>query len=69
MLCSAGAACHSHDDQRISHVLRAMQLPLEFARGTLRLSVGKPTTEAEVDEAAELIADAVESLLVVEQGS
>jgi cysteine desulfurase len=64
--CSAGAACHtasmdgitnndSGDDPRVSHVLRAMRVPLEYARGTLRLSVGRFTTEAEVDEAADLL--------------
>mmetsp|Transcript_16362 Transcript_16362/g.37925 ORF Transcript_16362/g.37925 Transcript_16362/m.37925 type:complete len:469 (+) Transcript_16362:70-1476(+) len=61
--CSAGAACHSHDDARVSHVLAAMGVPLDYARGTLRLSVGKSTTAEEVDEAAKLIADAVEALL------
>jgi cysteine desulfurase len=61
--CSAGAACHSHDDDRVSHVLRAMAVPLDYARGTLRLSVGKHTTKGEVDEAARLIIAAVESLL------
>jgi len=51
---SAGATCHSVG--AVSSVLRAMQIPEEFARGTLRLSVGPRTTEAEVDRAAELIA-------------
>ena len=40
-----------------------MGVPLDYARGTLRLSVGKSTTAEEVDEAAKLIADAVEALL------
>jgi cysteine desulfurase len=66
--CSAGAACHSkvgHDQTgstttvTVSHVLKAMRVPLEFAAGTLRFSVGKMTDENEIDTAAELIADAV----------
>eukprot|EP00455_Lapot_gusevi_P000770 TRINITY_DN10342_c0_g1_i3.p1 TRINITY_DN10342_c0_g1~~TRINITY_DN10342_c0_g1_i3.p1 ORF type:complete len:419 (+),score=117.90 TRINITY_DN10342_c0_g1_i3:64-1320(+) len=57
--CSAGAACHSGEATAISHVLRAMNVPEEFARGTLRLSVGKMTTEEEVDQIVEIVADAV----------
>ena len=51
---SAGAACHSHA-AAISSVLRAMQVPTDYAVGTLRLSTGRHTTVAEVDAAAELI--------------
>lgn len=36
-------------------LLSRAQVPLEFAVGTLRLSVGRHTTEADVDRAAELI--------------
>jgi cysteine desulfurase len=55
---SAGAACHA-DGVRLSPVLEALQVPPPVAMGTVRLSVGRPTTEAEVDEAAALIAAAV----------
>merc|ERR1712086_623087 len=51
---SAGAACHSSAPS-VSAVLKAMDVPLEFAVGTLRLSVGRHTTAAEVRRAAELI--------------
>ena len=51
---SAGAACHS-GEVNISPVLTAMQVPAEFAAGTLRLSVGRFSTEAEVDQAIEQI--------------
>jgi cysteine sulfinate desulfinase/cysteine desulfurase-like protein len=44
---SAGAACHS-DSVKISSVLEAMQVPLEYAMGTVRFSTGKMTTEEEV---------------------
>lgn len=55
---SAGAACH---DERveISHVLRGMGLPLDAARGTLRFSTGKYSTEDEVKAAADIIIRAV----------
>jgi len=46
---SAGAACHS-DTVEISHVLEAMAVPLDWAKGTLRFSVGRMTTEAEIDQ-------------------
>ena len=55
---SAGAACHS-DAVKISHVLEAMGVPLEWAKGTLRFSVGRMTTEAEVDRTVRVVAAAV----------
>ena len=47
---SAGAACHS-DQVEVSHVLAAMNIPEEYAMGTLRLTVGRFTTEEEIDRA------------------
>ena len=47
---SAGAACHS-DQVEVSHVLEAMNVPEEYAMGTLRLTVGRYTTEDEIDRA------------------
>ncbi len=58
---SAGAACHS-GEVRISHVLRAMAIPEEWARGTMRLSTGRSTTGEEVRKAATVIAAAVRKL-------
>ena len=51
---SAGAACHS-DSVRISHVLEAMQTPLEYAKGTIRFTLGRFTAEGEIDQALEEI--------------
>ena len=51
---SAGAACHSHA-AAVSSVLKAMDVPLDYAMGTLRLSTGRHTTEGEVRQAAKLI--------------
>jgi cysteine desulfurase len=53
---SAGATCHSTG--AVSGVLRAMQVPEEFARGTLRLSLGPQTTAEDVDKAAHIISQA-----------
>ena len=52
---SAGAACHSSDKYSISSVLLAMNLDESLARGTLRLSVGRHTTEADVNQAVKAI--------------
>ncbi|MGD9137805.1 MAG: cysteine desulfurase family protein [Desulfobacterales bacterium] len=54
---SAGAACHS-DTVEISHVLEAMDVPLEWAKGTLRFSVGRMTTAAEIDQTIQVVAEA-----------
>lgn len=54
---SAGAACHSGGGHGISAVLQAMGVPTQHALGTLRLSVGRHSTQAEVDAAARLIID------------
>ena len=55
---SAGAACHA-DSVEISHVLEAMGIPLEWAKGTLRFSVGRMTTEAEIDKTIRVVAEAL----------
>ena len=55
---SAGSACHSRRDAP-SHVLTAMGLTPEQARATVRFSLGRPTTEAEVDAAVENVVEAV----------
>lgn len=56
---SAGAACHS-EGVEVSTVLTAMQVPLDYAMGTVRFSVGRPTTEREVDTAVRVVTEAVE---------
>ncbi len=58
---SAGAACHA-DTVALSHVLEAMALPLEWAKGTLRFSLGRMTTAAEIDRAAAVVIAAVVKL-------
>ena len=58
---SAGAACHS-DTVEVSHVLEAMGVPLDWAKGTLRFSVGRMTTAAEIDRAVQVVAKAIKKL-------
>ncbi len=45
---SAGAACHA-DQVDLSPVIAAMGIPVEYAMGTIRFSVGRNTTEEEID--------------------
>jgi cysteine desulfurase len=52
--CSTGSACVSGSTE-VSHVLSAMGYPADEARGALRFSLGRTTTEAEIARAAELI--------------
>ena len=52
---SVGSTCHSEHDQ-VSGVLAAMGVEAAAAAGAVRLSVGTPTTEAEVGEAASALA-------------
>lgn len=58
---SAGAACNT-DGGKISAVLTAMGLDPGWARGTLRLSVGRMSEEAEIEAGAMLLGEAVREL-------
>ena len=58
LACSTGSACATGSAE-VSHVLTAMGYPEEEARGAVRLSLGRATTDAEVDRAAVLVPAAV----------
>lgn len=58
---SAGAACSSGSLEP-SPVLLAMGIPEPIAHGTIRLSLARDTTRAEVEEACRIVADAVRTL-------
>ncbi len=58
---SSGSACTSGSLEP-SHVLLAMGISPKDALGSLRLTVGKRTTDADVDAAVEVIQDAVAAL-------
>ncbi len=58
---SAGAACHS-DQVDVSSVLGAMQVPLDYAMGTIRFSGGRFTTAAEIDGAVRHVTRVVGTL-------
>lgn len=61
--CSAGAACNA-DGIRISPTLAAMGVPVDIAAGTLRFSLGRFTTEDEINCAAISIIRAITELRV-----
>jgi cysteine desulfurase len=58
---SAGAACTA-ETVRLSHVLEAMQIPKDVAMGTVRFSLGKGNTEAQIDRVAAILPDIVHKL-------
>lgn len=61
LACSTGAACSSGAVEP-SHVLTAIRLPADEARASLRFSLGRHTTAAEIDAALEIIPAAVAQL-------
>ncbi len=58
---SSGSACTTASLEP-SHVLLAMRVPHELARGSLRLSLGKDNTMEEIERVLELLPPAVERL-------
>ena len=59
--CSAGSACRT-GSQEASHVLRAMNPSEDGARRSLRFSLGRFTTDAEIDCAIEVVPKVIEKL-------
>src|SRR5438445_224122 len=59
--CSAGSACRT-GSQEASHVLRAMNPTGDDARRSLRFSLGRFNTEAQIDRAIEVVPKVIEKL-------
>jgi cysteine desulfurase len=55
---STGSACSSGVETP-SHVLRALGLPDNVIEGALRIGLGKFTTQEDIDQAADILSDAV----------
>jgi cysteine desulfurase len=51
---STGSACSSASSEP-SHVLMALGIPIERARGSLRLTLGKFTTDSDIDKVLEAL--------------
>ncbi len=58
---STGAACHS-SDITISKVLEAMNVPIEWAKGTIRFSTGKMTSESDIDTVIDIFSNAINKI-------
>ena len=59
--CSVGSACTTGSTE-VSHVLTAMGYPDEEARGSLRLSIGRTTTDDEIETASTIVPRVVSSM-------
>lgn len=55
---ATGSACTSGVEAP-SHVLQAMHLPSDHVEGAIRIGIGKFTTDAEIDRAAQLLSNAI----------
>jgi len=62
--CSTGSACSSSSLEP-SHVLMAIGLPHELAHGSLRFTLGRPTTMADIDRLLEVLPPVVQRLRAV----
>ena len=60
---AASVGQHESSAHTVSAILKAMAVPLEFAQGTLRLSVGRHTTAADVRRGAACIVEVARAQL------
>jgi cysteine desulfurase len=61
---SSGSACTS-GSLEISHVLKALNLPREWAQGSLRLTTGHGNSDAEIDRVLEVLPPIIERVRAV----
>lgn len=61
ILVSTGSACHSSTKQS-SPTLRAMNVPYTAAQGSIRFSLGRYNTEAEIDQTLEVLPGIISQL-------
>ncbi|MCU0822426.1 MAG: cysteine desulfurase [Spirochaetes bacterium] len=66
VICSSGAACKSAVVEP-SHVLKALGLAAEIADSSIRISIGRDTTEADIDFAMEAIKSSLKKLRVLKR--
>ncbi|WP_273401288.1 cysteine desulfurase family protein [Traorella massiliensis] len=53
---STGSACDS-TNIKVSHVIKAISVPMDYANGTIRISLGKDNRETDVQEIADALID------------
>jgi cysteine desulfurase len=56
---SSGSACTA-GSLEVSHVLKALGLPLELAAGSVRLTTGQRTTDEEIDVVLDVLPKVIE---------
>jgi cysteine desulfurase len=61
---SSGSACASGHTE-VSHVLKAIGVPIELAKGSVRLSLGRENTAEEIDKVIEALPKVVERLRAI----
>jgi cysteine desulfurase len=59
---STGSACNA-DSEDVSAVLRAMKVPAPIARGSIRFSLGRYNTEADIDQTLAVLMRVVSQLM------
>jgi len=62
---STGSACSNGLGDEVSHVLRAMKVPAAYANGSVRISIGAGTSEADADAIADTVASCAAKLRAV----
>ena len=62
VLVATGSACAANKGTR-SHVLMAIGLAPQIADASLRISLGRPTTDAEISELKPLLAETIRQQL------
>ena len=58
---SAGSAC-SAGSTKLSHVIKALEVPKEYAYGTIRFTMGRDTTRAELEKTISVLKNSVKIL-------
>lgn len=61
VIVSTSSACHSKDNQ-ISHVVQAVGVPDEFARGVIRISFGQGLTDSDIEKFKEAFSNVVKQV-------
>ena len=61
ILASAGSACNT-GVTRLSHVIEAIDVPKEYAYGSIRFSLGRDTTEKDVEKTIDILKKSVKIL-------
>ena len=61
---SAGSACNT-SERTISHVIKAIKVPQDYAQGTVRFSIGADNTEDDIHKTFKALKENIELLRMV----